>query len=452
MDNLQDAVNLSGSSLSIFGREGLEMADIMDTMASVASNVTTNTQSYSNVLGQVSGAANAANLSFKETNMLISAMVTGGVNLNLATAAINSAFISIQEPLKGADTALEEMGLSMTGLQSAFEAGPIDMMKYLKVGFDEATKAGIGFNFLVNVLGKQAAPEFAVALSQTNESLDNVSGYFDNASGTGEIMVQKLRDGKNPAEDLTKAINDLQIAVGSKLVPQLTPLIDKLTTAITKFSELSPATQGSIVQFAGLLAMLGPVVFAIGKVVAFLNPLTAALSVCAVAAAGMATTSNKLVEGFWGLFGPIPQIIWQFKHLKENIDNLTGALGWLWEKVTGTIDKLGNLFNLVMGRSITIPINYQENTPSLNYSPSSGSNQAGSDFIPRTGMYMLHRGEQVVPTSEVKGGGTGGSTTVNINFNNPTVRSDSDLEDIKNYVLDTLGRNQELNQRFGINA
>jgi hypothetical protein len=45
-----------------------------------------------------------------------------------------------------------------------------------------------------------------------------------------------------------------------------------------------------------------------------------------------------------------------------------------------------------------------------------GSYATGTDFVPETGLYVLHRGEAVTPASENRGGGGGRPTEQTINL------------------------------------
>lgn len=59
---------------------------------------------------------------------------------------------------------------------------------------------------------------------------------------------------------------NLQVVVGEKLIPAITPLIAQLAGALEWFGKLTPATQGLIVKGAMLAAALGPVMMAVSGV------------------------------------------------------------------------------------------------------------------------------------------------------------------------------------------
>lgn len=59
-----------------------------------------------------------------------------------------------------------------------------------------------------------------------------------------------------------------------------------------------------------------------------------------------------------------------------------------------------------------------------------GSNAMGSDFVPRTGLYELHRGEQVIPASQAGKQNQGTNQTINMTTNvkiEATINNDEDI-------------------------
>lgn len=217
LDDLQQAVNIAGTALSVFKNDGMEMSDVIDIIATVAADVTTETDKWATALVNSSGAAKAAGFSFKDLNVLFSAMVRGGADANLMWSAFNSAITRVQAPTKQTVEALEAVGLSAAGLAEATRKGPIEMLQYLREGFEEAEKAGVGFAFLTDTIGSQAAPEFALALGLTNEELAETAAYFGEIDGRGAVMVDRLREAVPATQYLKQAFSELMLQFGAYL-------------------------------------------------------------------------------------------------------------------------------------------------------------------------------------------------------------------------------------------
>lgn len=92
---------------------------------------------------------------------------------------------------------------------------------------------------------------------------------------------------------------NLQVVVGEKLIPALTPLIAQLGSALEWFGKLSPATQGLIVKGGLLAAALGPVMLAVSGVaraVSFLaGPITWLLSASPMLISVMGMVGNTMM-------------------------------------------------------------------------------------------------------------------------------------------------------------
>lgn len=214
LDNLQDAVNMGSLALTVFKNDGMEMSDVIDIIATVAADVTTETDKWARALVNSSGAAKAAGFSFKDLNIMFSAMVRGGADANLVWSAFNSAIVRVQAPTKQTTEALQAVGLSVDGLGEALRGGPLQLLDYLRVGFEEADKSGQGFGWLTKVIGSQAAPEFALALGLMGEELEEVAGYFDDIEGRGGEMVGRLRESIPATTQLGQAFKELSLRTG----------------------------------------------------------------------------------------------------------------------------------------------------------------------------------------------------------------------------------------------
>ena len=67
-------------------------------------------------------------------------------------------------------------------------------------------------------------------------------------------------------------MEELSATIGQHLVPAITPLVTILADTVNAFSELDPSTQRFIVVSGVLVAALGPIVGALGLLVAGLDP------------------------------------------------------------------------------------------------------------------------------------------------------------------------------------
>jgi TP901 family phage tail tape measure protein len=311
IQDLQQAVNIGGIALTVFKDDAMEMSDVIDIMATVAADVTTETDKWATAIVNSAGAAKAAKFSFKDLNVLFAAMSRGGADVNLMWSAFNSAMSQIQGPgSKQMHGALNDVGLSLEGLKESLQGGPIELLEYLRQGFEKANETGEGFAFLTQTIGAQAAPEFALALGLTNEELNETAGYFEDIAGTGAAMTERIREAIPATELLKQTMQELNLTLGQALEPAiraiseaLTPVIVSIGEWMTQNPELTRLIVMATLAVAGLVAVAG--------ILGLLLP--------------------TIIAGFTLLMGPIGLVI-----------AIIGTLIWTIKNVVGILDILLN--------------------------------------------------------------------------------------------------------------
>lgn len=86
----------------------------------------------------------------------------------------------------------------------------------------------------------------------------------------------------NRSKVLTARFDDLKVTIGTKLLPVALKLTNFLIRIIDKFEALSPTTQNIILGFIGFVAIMGPVLIALGSLIlmfAALNTATISLAI-----------------------------------------------------------------------------------------------------------------------------------------------------------------------------
>ncbi|WP_423252663.1 phage tail tape measure protein, partial [Melissococcus plutonius] len=66
-------------------------------------------------------------------------------------------------------------------------------------------------------------------------------------------------------EKFKASLNVLGITIGEKVIPIMTPFIEKATELIKKFSEMDEGTKANILKWGALIAAIGPVLTVFGK-------------------------------------------------------------------------------------------------------------------------------------------------------------------------------------------
>ena len=166
-----------------------------------------------------------------------------------------------------------------------------DLGSYFNVGVDEAAKALEG----IFTGESEALKKFGVVMTDTNlqkfaEDQGLVWKELDQTQKTMlryQYVLDKTKDAQgdfsrtsdgtaNSTKIFQASIQDLGTAIGTNLLPIITPIIQKITEWINKFNELSPATQ-KIITIVGLVAaVIGPLLVVLGTLVSSIGALIGA--------------------------------------------------------------------------------------------------------------------------------------------------------------------------------
>ena len=162
------------------------------------------------------------------------------------------------------------------------------------------------------VLGRKAGKEYDEMLKAMQGSAGATQEAFDKMDAT-------------PAEQLKGALNELKnagIKLGTKLIPVVTKIADKISDLVDWFNELSPAQQENILKMGATVAAAGPLLKVTGNLVSTYGKLKPAIK-------GLSTYFKGTSTAMGGLGTEAAKS-----------GGLMGKLGGQLAKVTG-VTKLG---------------------------------------------------------------------------------------------------------------
>ena len=335
-------------------------------------------------------------------------------NLNKLDVAFGDNSDSVK---KWAETAREQFGLSKvqaTDAASAFgalgkgigltegEAADMsttlaglsaDLGSYFNVGVDESAKALEG----IFTGESEALKKFGVVMTDTNlkQFAEDQGLVYSELSQTEKTMLRynyvlaKTKDAQgdfsrtsdgtaNTLKIFQASLQDLGTAIGTNLLPIITPVIQKITELLNKFNELSPRTQ-KIITIIGLVAaaigpvlvVLGTLISSIGAVIGAIGLITApmlgiAALIAVVIAAGIALYKNwdvikakaiqlkdKVVKTFNDVKAKVTAI---WTNIKTSVSNAVNTMVTaVTSRINALKNKVSSVFNAIK-TAITHPI------------------------------------------------------------------------------------------------
>lgn len=207
-----------------------------------------------------------------------------------------SAFGALGKGIGLSEKEAADMSTTLTGLSA-------DLGSYFNVGVDESAKALEG----IFTGESEALKKFGVVMTDTNlkqfaEDQGLVYNEMTQAEKTMlryQYVLDKTKDAQgdfsrtndgtaNSLKIFQASLQDLATAIGTNLLPIITPIIQKITEIINKFNELSPQAQ-KIVTIVGLvIAAVGPVLVILGTLASSIGSILGLVGTVGPVIAGVA--------------------------------------------------------------------------------------------------------------------------------------------------------------------
>ncbi|WP_436635381.1 phage tail tape measure protein [Latilactobacillus sakei] len=271
-DDFNDVMHVSTSVLEQFGLKtesttGMlkNTSRVTDSLTYVANATAAGFQDMGEAMTYVGPSAHAAGISLEETAAAIGIMSNKGIEGSVAGTALRGALTRLMKPSKQNVAGFKAMGVSVEDFKKGTLTLPeiIDKIKTNTAGWTDQQRA----SSIAMAFGTEAQAGMNALISAGGDELRKYTKGAQDSAGTTKKIADQLNDTQAAkVARFKESIHVLGIEFGEKLLPTLTPLIEKLTSMIRGFSNMDSATQRSIIKWALFAAAIGPVSGALGNV------------------------------------------------------------------------------------------------------------------------------------------------------------------------------------------
>lgn len=214
-----------------------------------------------------------------------------------------SAFGALGKGIGLSEEEAANMSMTLAGLSA-------DLGSYFNVGIDQSSKALEG----IFTGESEALKKFGVVMTDTNlqkfaEDQGLVWKELDQTQKTMlryQYVLDKTKDAQgdfsrtsdgtaNSLKIFQASLQDLGTAIGTNLLPIITPIIQKITELINKFNELSPRTQKIITIIGLVVAALGPAIMIIGTLISSIGAIIGVLGMVTLPMLGIVAVIAAVV-------------------------------------------------------------------------------------------------------------------------------------------------------------
>lgn len=257
------------AAINSYGKENLSAAQATDILFRTVKAGGAEATELAPVLGRVTGVAAKLGVSFKEVGTFIATFTRLGVNASEAVTSLGGVMSTLLKPSKEAEKTLHLLGTSMSQLREEVKnkgltQAMLDLVNATGATDDQLAVIIPNIRALRGVLGTAGAQaeNFKKVLAEVGDDMDTANKAFERGQGTIARTFDQL---SAQAQALAIRIGDGLAPALSAVLKLLTPFLDILIDIAKAFSELPQPLQYIVIGFVGLLAALGPVIFAIGR-------------------------------------------------------------------------------------------------------------------------------------------------------------------------------------------
>lgn len=340
----EDFNTVMNASTSIMSQFGLITSDttqmlkntnrVTDSLSFVANKTKAGFSDMGLAMEYVGPVANSVGMDIEETAAAIGILSNAGIGGQKAGTALRGALSKLLDPSKENAAAFEKLGFSAEEFRSGAIKLPdvIERIKKNTEGMTDAQKAAI----IAQAFGVEAQSGINALVNEGADSLRNLTTETKNAEGYTDSLYKKMSgSGKSAVDRFKSSIEVLQITIGEKLLPILTPIVEKLTEGIEKFSEADEGTQRFWTTIAGGVALAYPALNFLGNLSSITGTLVKGLGglaskkAAASALASLGTSATATGTALAGTAG--------------NTSLLSSAMGLVTNPIGATVAAVGLL-------------------------------------------------------------------------------------------------------------
>jgi TP901 family phage tail tape measure protein len=277
-----DIARAVAGALSAYGSEVLSASAATDAIVATARAGNFETSQFAAAIGRVLPFAKQAGASFQDMGGAVALLTRVNGNAAESITQIQALFRAVVVPTEEAKTALQDVGMSAQFLRDSIASQGLPATLAM---LDKAL--GGNREQLGRLLGSAEAASAAFQiLDADSQTIKDTFGVVANSAGmTAEAFG--VVSGTS-AFQVNQAMSELKatlIDLGNQFLPIIKSIADFVTANLRAFSSLPGPIKTTITVMAGFLAVLGPILFVVGKlIVVFSTLLSLMLKTRAVAA------------------------------------------------------------------------------------------------------------------------------------------------------------------------
>lgn len=288
--DLATTSTIMADAISGFGLKASDAQRVADLLTQSANAGTIGIEDLGESFKYIAPVANTMGYSIEDVTTAVTAMSTAGIKGSQAGTSLRTMLTRMVKPTDDVKDAMDELGISLTNSDGSFK--PLNQtLAEMREKFSGMTDEQKTY-YAAMLAGQEGMSGMLAILNMSQEEYDQIADSMNNAAGVADETASVMQDNlKSGVEQLQGSLETLAIKLSDLVVPKLREIVDKATEWVNAFSEMDKGTQEFILKVAGIVAIAGPVLLVIGKLMSGFGGLVKAIG-------EMPGTMKSVGEGF----------------------------------------------------------------------------------------------------------------------------------------------------------
>lgn len=347
--------------LNIVGdKEAQHIENLASAIVALGNNSATTENDILQMSKMLASAGTAIGLTQQEILGLSTAMSSAGISASVGGNNLSKVLNEIDKAVgsgkyKEISPWAKQAGMSIQEFNNKWKNTPIDVIKSLFKEMAEGNAKGKAFGEMLDKLGIDDMRTSDV-MRRLSLSVENLDTYISMSNTEWEknsaltIEAEKrYQTFDSKLKTFSNSLTDLYITLGDKILPILTPVIDKTKELFEKIGSADDKTQKYIIALTAFVAILSPVSKWLGNISGGLGTFFTALGM-----AKSGTADETVALG--GLAQKLQNILNNglVTTLKTQFSNLGKGLFEAIKRVTGFSESTSSLWGVITGNPLAL--------------------------------------------------------------------------------------------------
>ena len=263
-EGLGSVSTIVADAITGFGMAASDSTRVADLLTQAANSGTIGINDLGESFKYIAPVADAMGFSIEDTTTAITAMSMAGIKGSQAGTSLKNVLTNLNNPTDAMAITMGELGITVANADGTFKS--LDtIVTELRTSFADLTDEEKAQS-AATLAGKEGMSGLLALLNLTQTKYDEIALSMDNANGIAQETATIMRDNlSSDTEEFMGSLESLAITLGENLMPHLRTFVQWLTDLVTKFGELDPETQKTILALGGVAIAAGPVISIVGS-------------------------------------------------------------------------------------------------------------------------------------------------------------------------------------------